>query len=398
MRGRALAAGRGVGRHDLAQLVAVGRGVVRGRVHPGDLPARLDRGLDRLGELLHVGEVRGQRAIVRLRLLVQVAGLEQRLAAQLRRRRTPPRRARTPRPRRRGCPPRASRTRSAWWPRGSARARDRPCGTRRAPRPAAAQSLSCISAAPASYSAAGRIFEVGRGLRDAQEVIGRRAVVLRRVRLLALLVDRGGEVVDHALARRVAPRRSSRARACRPARTAGRRRSRTTRARPPSTPSAGSPDRPADSRRSAGWPVAIARVELLHLVQVVDRRAEHRRGVLVLRELLDEAQRARDRVALDRLLLLARARPSRARGGRRSPRSRPRPPSRGRDSRTPCARTRARRGRSSCSRAAGRRAGSRCRATRPRSGTRRGRRGTSAPPPRSSRASPPRDRPSWNCA
>ena len=41
----------------------------------------------------------------------------------------------------------------------------------------------------------------GRGLRDPQEVIGGRPMVLREVGLLTLLVDRRCQVVDHGLTR-----------------------------------------------------------------------------------------------------------------------------------------------------------------------------------------------------
>ena len=72
---------------------------------------------------------------------------------------------------------------------------------------AAVQSSSRISAAPASYSAVARIAGRRRCRANPQEVVGGRAIVLRLVCELTLLVDRGGEVVDERGARLVAFRR-----------------------------------------------------------------------------------------------------------------------------------------------------------------------------------------------
>src|SRR4029077_8441405 len=43
---------------------------------------------------------------------------------------------------------------------------------------------------------------------------------------------------------------------------------------------------------------------VLHLVQVIGRRSENRRSVLVLRECVGKLERAHDRIALDGALLL----------------------------------------------------------------------------------------------
>jgi hypothetical protein len=148
-----------------------GRVVVAGLVHARDLPPRLERGRDRLRELLHVGEIGGQRASVAFDFSYRSpasSSASRRSSASS----DSSRRARTPRPRRRGCPPRASRTRSAWSPRGSARARDRPCGSVQHGRrggpvlePHQRRARVVLGRGPDA--------RVGRGLRDAQEVIGR---------------------------------------------------------------------------------------------------------------------------------------------------------------------------------------------------------------------------------
>ncbi len=70
--------------YDLRQLLAIERVVVRRLVDLGDLEAGLEGGLDRLRELLDVARVRVERAVVGRGLLVEVAGDEQRLAAQRR--------------------------------------------------------------------------------------------------------------------------------------------------------------------------------------------------------------------------------------------------------------------------------------------------------------------------
>src|SRR4030095_3573644 len=72
----ALAARRRVDLDDLSQLITSARLVVRRLVHPCDLEARLDDALDRLRELTHVVEIRGERAAGILGLLLEPAPRE----------------------------------------------------------------------------------------------------------------------------------------------------------------------------------------------------------------------------------------------------------------------------------------------------------------------------------
>src|SRR5262249_42456855 len=145
----------------------------------------------------------------------------------------------------------------------------------------------------------------GCGLRDPQEVIGGRPVVLGLVGLLALLVDRRRQVLDHGLPRLVVGRRHlEHARiGVLGLRIVAGLEGRVGDDRP----------RPAAERRiRAGIAVdqllrrRDRRRKLLHLVEIVYRGAEHGGCVLVFRERVDEAQRAGDGVAPRRRLLPGR--------------------------------------------------------------------------------------------
>ena len=140
---------------------------------------------------------------------------------------------------------------------------------------------------------------------DAQEVIGSGPMILGLARLFALLVDRGGQVVDHVLARLIIVRRhlehahvgllglrvvvdaESRVRDREPR---------------------GAPDRRVGLGIGVEQPPTCfdRGLELAHLVEVVDRGAQHVGRVLVCREDVHEAKRARNRGLASDLVLLAR--------------------------------------------------------------------------------------------
>ena len=220
----------------------VARLVAARAVHLGDLEARLDGDVDGLRELREVALVDAERA-------VDVAAPARRArrptAAPRARARDRPlrrRRARTRRPRARSRRPRDRRTRAA----SSLRAFSSCSGN--AARNAV-EHLGGRRPILELHERRRRVVLRGRAnrrrrraLRDAQEVTRGRAIVLRLVGLLGLLVDRRREVVDERLPPLVLGRRQRRA-------------PRRTRARPPDS-RASSNDECATTvhavRRSAG--------------------------------------------------------------------------------------------------------------------------------------------------
>ncbi len=138
-----------------------------------------------------------------------------------------------------------------------------------------------------------------------QEVVGGRAIVLRLVCELTLLVDRGGEVVDERGARLVALRRD---RQHLGVGVLGLR-------------VLGELERAVRNDNPRGAPDGRLRARIviddalggldggavvLHLVQVIGGRSQDRRGLFVLRERVGKFERACDRIALDGVLLLLR--------------------------------------------------------------------------------------------
>src|SRR5688572_17652705 len=81
---RAFGAGGGIGRDERSELLVVTRLVAACAMDFGDLRANLDGDLDGLRELCNVALVDAERAVDVARLLVELAGGQQRPALQLR--------------------------------------------------------------------------------------------------------------------------------------------------------------------------------------------------------------------------------------------------------------------------------------------------------------------------
>ena len=195
---RALAARRGVDLDDLLQRAVIAGRVALALIDPGDLEVRLDGRFDRLRELLHVALVHSQRAVGTARFLVQLAGEQQRFGAQL-------------------AIVRLDGNALVLF--GGTRQLSRlAIDERDLLRRFALQLMLGIGGAERVEHGGRRgpvfqpdqrstrvVLRAGADLRrrrdrlDAQEVIGRGAIVRRLVRALALLVDRRGEVLDQTL-------------------------------------------------------------------------------------------------------------------------------------------------------------------------------------------------------
>ena len=224
---------------------------------------------------------------------------------------------------------------------------------------AAVQSSSRISAAPASYSAAARICDVGAACLMRRKCRPPRGSPARRspARPACRSTPRG---CRPAPARVLVVRRRERQHLRRrPARPAGSPPARATSARRPSRPSGAARARRPDSARSACCAGGDRRPEVLHVVQVVRGRAEDRRrpardpgnASANLSELATVATRTASCCASPATFRCSPVRIDRGIAGRRGLARAP-------GIRTRCARTRARPRRSPRSRAAGPRAGS----------------------------------------